>query len=208
MNPKSTGSPSVARLRRLAYLLTEGVKYPPAIRCSLHHGDHQEEAQMRRCPGRSTAIAVAAALVAAGAPARADEGGVKAGYLKCRVAAGVSFFVGSSRDLSCTYTTEGAQRVDRYVGEIKRFGLDIGFQDGGTILWGVIAPTKDVGPGALAGDYAGATAAVAAGYGGGANVLIGGGAKSIALQPLSVQGIEGMNLAAGIGVLSLRAVGK
>ena len=37
----------------------------------------------------------------------------------------------------------------------------------------------------------------------GANALVGGSKNSIALQPLSVEGMTGLNLAGGIGVLTL-----
>jgi hypothetical protein len=146
-------------------------------------------------------IALALALTGSAAPAQADNGGVKAGYLKCEVEGNVSFIFGSSRDMVCTYTPGTGKRVDRYSGKVKKFGVDIGYQESGVILWGVIAPTADVGHGALAGDYGG----VAAGYGVGANALVGGSSDSIVLQPLSVEGIKGINLAAGIGILSLRA---
>jgi hypothetical protein len=59
--------------------------------------------------------------------------------------------------------------------------------------------------GALEGDYGGATAGAAVGVGVGANVLLGGLDKSIALQPLSVEGTKGLNVAAGIGAISLRS---
>lgn len=146
-------------------------------------------------------VALALALAGSAAPAQADNGGVKAGYLKCEVEGNVSFIFGSSRDMVCTYTPGTGKRVDRYSGKVKKFGVDIGYQESGVILWGVIAPTADVGHGALAGDYGG----VAAGYGVGANALVGGSSDSIVLQPLSVEGIKGINLAAGIGILSLRA---
>jgi len=74
------------------------------------------------------------------------------------------------------------------------------------MVWAVIAPTSDVGPGALASDYGGVSADVAAGLGVGANALVGGGHKSIALQPVSIEGVQGLNIAAGVGVLNLRAV--
>ena len=60
------------------------------------------------------------------------------------------------------------------------------------------------GRGALEGDYAGATASATVGVGLGANVLIGGLDKSIALQPLSVSGNTGLNIAAGVGVITLK----
>lgn len=137
--------------------------------------------------------------------ADAAEGGVKAGYLKCDVEGNVSFIFGSSRDIHCTYTPDAKGRVDRYNGTIDKYGVDIGYRENGVMLWAVIAPTSDVGPGALAGNYGGVTGSVAAVYGVGANALIGGSKDSIVLQPVSVEGIEGLNIAAGIGVLKLKA---
>jgi hypothetical protein len=136
----------------------------------------------------------------------AAESGVKAGYLKCDVEGNVSFVFGSSRDVTCTYTPDGKGRVDRYSGTIDKYGVDIGYRENGVILWGVVAPTNDVGPGALAGNYGGVTGSAALGVGAGANVLVGGSEDSIVLQPLSVEGIEGINIAGGIGVLKLKAL--
>ena len=154
-------------------------------------------------------IAVAALTLAAALPlasgAGAAENGVKAGYLRCDVAGNLSFIFGSSRDITCVYQPNATQRADKYTGTIKKFGIDICYQSAGVMIWGVIAPTSDVGPGALAGDYGGVTAAVAAGYGVGANALLGGSQKSVVLQPLSVEGIEGLNVAGGIAVLTLNA---
>jgi uncharacterized protein DUF992 len=73
------------------------------------------------------------------------------------------------------------------------------------LVWAVFAPSSDVRAGALQGDYAGATASATVGVGLGANVLIGGLDKSIALQPLSVEGNRGLNVAAGIGAISLKS---
>jgi hypothetical protein len=150
-------------------------------------------------------LAGLAAMALLGAQTSAAEGGVKAGYLKCDVEGNISFIFGSSRDIVCTYSPDGGQRVDRYSGSIEQYGIDIGYRENGVLLWGVIAPTKDVGAGTLAGTYAGLSADVAAVYGVGANALIGGSNKSFVLQPLSVEGIEGLNIAGGVAVLKLRA---
>ncbi|HTO82760.1 MAG TPA: DUF992 domain-containing protein [Methylomirabilota bacterium] len=151
-------------------------------------------------------LAAAVAATALGLGAAQAQSGVKAGYLNCQVAGSVSFIFGSSRNVSCLYRPSGVQRIDRYRGEIKKFGVDIGFYGNGVMVWAVIAPTSDVGPGALSGDYGGVSADAAAGYGVGANALVGGGHKSIALQPVSVEGVQGLNIAAGVGVLNLRVV--
>ncbi|MGH6931418.1 MAG: DUF992 domain-containing protein [Dongiaceae bacterium] len=138
-------------------------------------------------------------------PGTAAEGGIKAGYLKCDVEGNISFIFGSSRDVVCTYSPDGGKRVDRYSGSIEQYGIDIGYRENGVLLWGVIAPTKDIGAGTLAGTYAGLSADVAAVYGVGANALIGGSSKSFVLQPLSVEGIEGLNIAGGVAILKLHA---
>ena len=83
--------------------------------------------------------------------------------------------------------------------------VDIGYVQSAVIVWAVFAPTADVAPGALAGDYGGVTAGASIAVGLGANVLIGGSTKQIALQPLSVEGNQGLNVAAGIASISLKA---
>jgi len=146
-----------------------------------------------------------AAAVALGAPAQAaDKSGVKTGLLSCQVSSGWGFVFGSSRDLNCTYTAEPTKRVERYSGKISKFGVDIGYLKSGVIIWAVFAPTTDLAPGALAGDYGGVTAGASVGVGVGANALIGGSNKAISLQPLSIEGTQGANVAAGIAAISLK----
>jgi hypothetical protein len=65
------------------------------------------------------------------------------------------------------------------------------------------APTANLALGSLAGSYGGATASATVGVGLGANVLLGGSANSIALQPVSIQGTTGLNVAAGIAAMTL-----
>ena len=103
------------------------------------------------------AAAAAAALAAAigGAVPAAAEGGVKAGVLRCDVQGNMSFVFGSSRNISCTFQPEATRPVEHYGGEIKKFGVDLGYVENGVIYWAVIAPTSDLGRGALAGQYAG-----------------------------------------------------
>lgn len=137
------------------------------------------------------------------APAQA-QGGVKAGVLKCNVASGFGFIFGSSKELRCVFGPEGGAKAQRYRGKIQKFGVDIGYTTAGVIIWIVFAPTTNLDHGALAGSYAGATAEITAGIGLGANVLVGGG-NSIALQPLSITGQTGLNIAAGIATVVLEA---
>jgi hypothetical protein len=156
-------------------------------------------------------LAVALATVApsaraqTGAPAPAASSGgaaVRAGYITCHVAAGWGFIFGSSRKLQCAYALQPGY-TEYYTGSITKFGADIGYLQSGVILWAVLAPTTNLGQGALAGHYGGATASAAVGVGAGANVLVGGFNSSIALQPVSIEGQNGLNVAAGVVEMTL-----
>jgi hypothetical protein len=134
-------------------------------------------------------------------PANA-QGGVALGTLTCNVASGWGFIFGSSRGLNCTFGGPGG-RYEYYVGNISKFGVDIGYTQGGVLVWTVVAPGANVGPGALAGTYAGGTASATLGVGVGANGLVGGSNNSIALQPLSIEANRGLNVAAGVAGMTL-----
>ena len=151
---------------------------------------------------RLCAAAALAAVTALPAVASADSIDTEAGYLRCDIEGSVSFIFGSSRDVTCTFDPVGDGPVQTYTGTIERYGIDIGYTESAVMLWGVLSTGQPVPAGGLAGSYAGVSAEVAAGYGVGANVLIFG-EKSLALQPLSVQGGEGLNIAAGIAELKL-----
>jgi hypothetical protein len=146
------------------------------------------------------AAAVILAGLAIAAPARAT--GVQIGVLTCNEASGWGFIFGSSHALNCTFSPNG-RNVERYSGQISQFGVDIGYQKAAVIVWAVFAPSANLAPGSLAGDYGGATAEAAIGVGAGANALLGGSSKTIALQPLSVEGTTGLNVAAGIAAITL-----
>jgi Protein of unknown function (DUF992) len=142
------------------------------------------------------------AILSLDAPAMAQNR-VKVGVLECSVSPGVGLIIGSSRSMDCVFRpTRG--RLERYHGAINRIGLDIGFTGRGYLTWGVLAPTSGYAPGALIGDYAGVSAQASAGVGLGANALVGGSGRSIALQPISVEAQTGVNLAVGVAGLSLR----
>ena len=145
-----------------------------------------------------------ASLLALAPAANADPAGVKVGTLTCNVASGWGHVVASSRRMDCRYhRTNG--RTERYTGTMSRYGVDLGYTQGGALVWEVVAPTSDVGRGALEGNYAGAAANATVGLGAGANILVGGFDRSIALQPLSLEGNTGLAVAAGVGVMRLRA---
>ena len=153
----------------------------------------------------SLMAAAALSALAFSAPALASPNGVKVGVLTCQVASGWGYVLGSSKDIDCNYRPNQGES-DRYTGSISKFGVDIGYTDHGVIVWDVVAPTSDTRAGALEGGYAGATASATVGAGIGAHVLLGGFDKSIALQPVSVEGNTGLDVAAGIGAMRLKAV--
>jgi hypothetical protein len=72
------------------------------------------------------------------------------------------------------------------------------------ILWGVVAGSDKFTPGEIAGSYGGVMAEAAWGGGLGANVLVGGSKKGFALQPLTVEGHAGVNVAAGVVEVELK----
>lgn len=151
--------------------------------------------------------ALAAAVISIGTfsaqAADGDSPDVKAGFLRCDVEGGVSFVFGSSRDIVCTFQRPN-RATERYTGTIEKYGIDIGYTKGGVMVWGVLAGTPDVNDGSLSGKFIGVGADAAVGYGVGADVLVlGGDHPKVALQPLSVEGIEGINIAAGISQLEL-----
>ena len=97
-----------------------------------------------------------------------------------------------------------SNRVEPYTATIRRVGVDIALPANVAVAWGVFAPTSNLGPGDLAGTYAGASASATAVVGVGANALVGGSNNTIALQPVSVQGQTGLSVAAGVAGLDLR----
>ena len=149
------------------------------------------------------ALSLAATVAFSGAPANA-QASVRAGTLTCNVAAGWGFVFGSSKALRCVFRPAAGGPPMHYAGTIQKYGVDIGYTEGGVLVWAVLAPTATLAPGALAGNYGGATASATVGVGVGANVLIGGSNHTISLQPVSIEGNTGLNVAAGIGAISLR----
>ena len=149
------------------------------------------------------ATALACVLAAASATtAQAARTGVKVGVLECVVAPGVGLIIGSSKDVSCAFKGNG--HTERYHGTTGKLGVDIGYTNKAYLSWIVFAP-GEVHRGALAGSYVGASAQATVIAGLGANVLIGGWSDSINLQPLSVQGQTGLNVAVGLASLNLQA---
>ncbi len=150
---------------------------------------------------------LAALALAALAVPSAQAASVEVGVLTCKVSGGVGLIFGSTKDLDCVFEGINGGK-DRYIGSIDKFGLDLGFTGSSYIVWTVLAPSAEIPSGVLAGNYGGVSAEATVGLGVGANALLGGSDHSIALQPVSVQAQQGLNLALGISALSLRFDGS
>lgn len=158
---------------------------------------------------RSTTVSkyvayLASALATAAFAAQpANAANVQVGVLSCKVSGGPGFVFGSSKELECKFEGVSGGK-EAYHGTINKFGVDLGFTGSSYLVWTVLAPSQDVPAGALAGSYGGVSAEATVGFGVGANALVGGLKHSIALQPISGQVQEGLNIAVGISELSLR----
>lgn len=128
---------------------------------------------------------------------------VRAGILQCQGGQNVGFVVGSVANLECVFRSEG-RRPEPYIARVQRIGLDLGVTEQTQLQWAVNAPTTRLGRGELAGSYGGVGANASIGIGGGGNFLVGGPANAYALQPISLQGQTGLNVAAGIAGLELQ----
>jgi hypothetical protein len=151
--------------------------------------------------------AVAASTLAAGTAVAqqrpADR--IQAGTLTCDISGGIGFIIGSQKTLNCSFVPALPGPPEFYAGVLSKFGIDLGATTGGVMVWSVYAPTSR-SAGALAGSYGGASAEASVVAGVGANVLVGGSNRTIELQPLSVQGQIGLNVAAGVAGIELRWV--
>jgi Protein of unknown function (DUF992) len=149
------------------------------------------------------AAAALSALVAGPALAQTS---VKVGTLTCDVSAGVGMILTQKQTMTCTFSADVGGAPDNYTGRIDQFGVALGAVNQGVLIWGVLAPASGVPRGALAGTYGGIGAQATAGAGLGANVLVGGTGRALSLQPLSVQGQTGLNIAAGVTTVTLTSV--
>jgi hypothetical protein len=147
---------------------------------------------------------LAAALVVSAGVASAQSAKPVAGTLTCKSKGTVGMILGSKEGLSCSYDPAGKGRPQPYFGTLTKYGLDLGVSGETVMIWTILGSSSELPDGALAGTYGGVSAEAAVGLGVGANALVGGSKNSIVLQPLSVEGQTGMNIAVGVAELTLR----
>ena len=141
---------------------------------------------------------------ATSARAQGQSSWTQAGMLTCTVDPSIGFLIFGHQSMRCRFVPNSPLPPQLYDGALNTVGIDIGITAGGVFAWAVLAPTAGVAAGALAGEYVGASGSVGLGLGAGVNVLIGGSARSIALQPVSVEGSVALNVTLGVSGLQLR----
>jgi hypothetical protein len=137
------------------------------------------------------------------APGVASAQSLKAGVLQCHLSGGIGMILMSNQSLDCVFKSSSGA-TSHYIGRLTNVGANIGITGPGRMVWGVLAATNNLAPGALAGDFVGAQGSVAVGAGAGGAVLVGGSNRSISLQPISVSVGTGLNVTAGVGSLNLQ----
>ncbi|PCI05680.1 MAG: hypothetical protein COB78_03570 [Hyphomicrobiales bacterium] len=155
----------------------------------------------------AAATIVLAATASQFSPTIAEAANVELGVLTCDVDGGIGLLIGSKKDLECVFVPSNINEPeDWYFGSVTKIGLDIGITAATVIKWIVLGVSTDsTTPGALAGRYGGVSASASLGIGVGANALIGGSQDGIILQPFSVEGKVGINLAVGLTGLVLKS---
>jgi hypothetical protein len=148
------------------------------------------------------AILSLAPLTVAPAVAQSPQGWVQAGVLSCRLNPSIGFVIFGHQSMECRFQPV-AGPAQGYEGAINTVGLDLGVSNGGRLAWAVFGPAAGVPNGALAGEYVGASGDIGIGVGAGANVLVGGSNRSVALQPVSLEGSVALNVVAGLSQLKL-----
>ena len=148
-------------------------------------------------------LAAALAMSTLLASSAAVQNATQVGRLSCDVSAGVGMILTQSQTLRCLFTPSNGGPPEPYLGHIDEFGVALGAVGQGHLIWGVLAPASGLPHGALAGTYGGVGAEASAGAGVGANVLVGGSGRAFSLQPLSVEGQVGLNIAGGITTVTL-----
>jgi hypothetical protein len=152
------------------------------------------------------AVLALAALSTGPAQTQAQQAWAQAGVLTCRLNPSIGFIIFGHQSMECRFQQVAPYPAQGYEGAINTVGLDIGITGTGAFAWAVFAPTVGLNPGALAGEYVGASADAGLGLGAGANVLIGGSGRMVALQPVSVEGAVAVNAVLGLSMLKLRPV--
>jgi hypothetical protein len=122
------------------------------------------------------------------AQAQTPASWTQVGMLTCKLNPSIGFVIFGHQSMECRFVQNPPFPPQAYEGALNTVGIDIGITAGGVLGWAVFAPTAGPPPGALAGEYVGASGDIGLGLGAGVNVLVGGSGRSFALQPVSLEG--------------------
>jgi hypothetical protein len=153
---------------------------------------------------RNLLVMLAISIFAVPALAQSGKPWTQVGMLTCKLNPSIGFIVAGHQSMECRYVPGAGGPAQAYEGALNTVGLDLGVIGGGVMNWAVLAPTDGIAAGALAGDYVGASADASFIVGVGTNVLIGGSNRTLALQPISVEGAVGANVIGGLSSMKLR----
>jgi hypothetical protein len=158
-------------------------------------------------PALSGLLAVLATLALSIPPslAQSPQSWAQAGMLRCNLNPSIGFVIFGHQSMECTFQPVSGF-FQAYEGAMNTVGLDLGISGGGRFAWAVFGSAAGIPYGALAGEYVGASGDIGLGVGVGANVLVGGSNRSVALQPVSLEGSMAVNVVAGLSQLQLRPV--
>src|ERR1700710_31397 len=152
------------------------------------------------------AFTVFCGLTMGAASAQTPANWTQVGMLSCKLNPSIGFVIFGHQSMECGFTQGGRFPPQAYEGALNTVGLDLGVTAGGVLGWAVFAPTAGPPPGALAGEYVGATGDIGLGLGAGVNVLVGGSGRTFTLQPVSLESSVAVNVTVGLSGLQLRAV--
>lgn len=143
-------------------------------------------------------VCVLALLAPAGAFAQE-----RTGVLQCKLmGSGVSLLV-ENQEVDCLYRDDHGAPDEKYTGKLTKVGANISINGPGELGWAVATTSKQLIPGALAGQYAGPGVTAKLGVGGGGAILVGGSDNTISLQPFTAEAGTGLGVTAGVQNLAL-----
>jgi len=125
--------------------------------------------------------------------------GTQIGLLECHTVEGSGFtlLISSTADMKCRFNATGGV-VEKYRGETGvALGIDLHWDKKTKIVYTVFAANYKAGSYQLAGKYLGGGGSATVGVGVGAQALIGGGDKSISLEP-ALSGSTGAGVSGGL----------
>jgi hypothetical protein len=149
------------------------------------------------------AVLTLVAMLSLPAVAQTPPSWTQTGMLTCKLNPSIGFIIAGHQSMECSFV-QNLLPPEAYQGALNTVGLDVGITAGGVLGWAVFAPTVGIPAGSLSGEYVGASGDIGLGVGVGANVLVGGTGRSIALQPVSLEGSVAINVALGVAGLQLR----